>query len=289
MNIRRLLPILALCLLTACQKNFDELNDTRQRWVEFTFDPSNYFSDILVATDQGYELGASTELEDGYGLRIVGYCYDADSTLVAKVVVFGDMQHDLNMKFKHLDGDTQYHFLFVADIVKYDSDVDFYETWYQLVPSNLDDFYIISFDRSEMAAYNILLHTTLDVTPANQAIAVQMVPITFNGYLIFTNLEEIIRISATVRYHQSFFIHSLAGRVKDFYNLEFQNDIGDTMVFPITASHADNSITVNVTSNNGIINSSYSIGIQDSEHQPFVATINCRTHQLTDLTLYKRP
>ena len=123
MNIRQLLPILALCLMTACQKDFDELNDTRQRWVEFTFDPSDYFSDILIVTEQGFKLGASSMLELDCKLRIVGYCFDADSVLIAKNTVFGDMQHELTMKFKHLDGDTQYHCLFIADIVQYYSEV----------------------------------------------------------------------------------------------------------------------------------------------------------------------
>ena len=40
-----------LLVLFACKKDFDENNDTDQRWVDFSFDPSDYFSDILVATE----------------------------------------------------------------------------------------------------------------------------------------------------------------------------------------------------------------------------------------------
>lgn len=289
MNIRRLLPILALCLLTACQKDFDELNDTRQRWVEFSFDPSEYFSDILVTTKHGYALGASTELEEGYGLRIVGYCYEADSILTARTTIFGDMQHGLTMKFKHLDKDIQYHFLFIADIVKYDSEVDYYETWFQLVTSDLDDFYMMSFDRNELVAYNMLLYAEMDVGPANQAIAVEMSQITFNGYLVFTNLEDVSRVSATADYYQSFYIDNLMGKLIRTYDLGIKDGDGNTVVFPITASHADKSIKVDVTSHNGTFFSSYTITIRDPQHRPFVATVDCSTHQLTNLTLFEKP
>ena len=281
-----LITFIALCLLTACQKDFDELNDTRQRWVAFTFDPSDYFSEVLVATDQGYELGASTELEDGYGLRIVGYCYDADSLLVAKNTVFGDLQHELAMRFKHLDGETCYHFLFIADIVKYDSEVDYYETWYQLMTNSLSSFYLISFDRSEIASYNMLRDAELDVTPANQTIEVQMSPITYNGYCVLTNFDGFIQTEVSAHYSQSFYPIEMSCKERIFHNLGMLNGEGDSVVFPITVSYADQSFGIQLKTNSNGLNSTTSLTIPNPECRPFVATINCETHQMNSLIYY---
>lgn len=286
MNLRRFLPILALCLMTACQKDFDELNDTRQRWVAFTFDPTDYFSEVLVATEQGYELSASSEFKDGYGLRIVGYCYDADSLLVAKNTVFGDLKHELSMKFKHLYDDTQYHFLFIADIVKYDSEVDYYETWYQLMTSRFNDFYLISFDRSAIPSYNILLDAELDTTPNNQTIRVQMSQITYNGYCVLCNFEDFNPIDVSVLYSQSFYIIGMARKELISHNLGSLIEEGNSIVFPITASYADQSVGIQLKSYSNGLNSTTSLTLPNPERRPFVATINCETHQLANLTFY---
>ena len=286
MNIRRLLPILAICLLTACQKDFDELNDTRQRWVEFSFDPSEYFSDILVATEHGYELGASTALDPNYKLRIVGYCYDADSVLIAKNTVFGDMQQMLTMEFKHLDKDCQYHFLFLSDIVQFYSDTDYYEIWYQLLTRNLGNMYVMSQKREKKPAYNVLLKALIDITPSNQTMAVPLSPITFNGYCAFTNHDGISASNLVSAYHESFFIRNMEGRDRPFHAHVNMGEVGNTAIIGITASYADKSVDVRITNNAGGLNTATTLTIQNPERRPFVATIDYNTLQLTKLELY---
>ena len=211
MNMRRLLPIIAILLLAACQKDFDELNDSRQRWVEFSFDPSEYLSNILVATDQGYELGAN-DLDPGYMFRIEGYCYDSEDLLVDKIHTFGDSKHDMTLKFNHLNCDSLYRFLFIADVVEYNSEVDYFEIWYQLMTNNFETFYLAAFDRSDQATRNLLLDASMYAQPSNQTLAVQMQPLSFNGYCIFTNLEDIDGLIVTAIHVQTFYYHSLKGK-----------------------------------------------------------------------------
>lgn len=284
--MKKLLMILSLLCLLACQKDFDELNDTDQRNVTFTFDPSGYFDEVLLCDGNEYHMCTSTNLDDGYGLRIVGYCYDAHNNLIAKSNVFGDLQHGMSIRFKHLLRDVKYHFLFVADIVEYDSEVDYYEEWFQLLTYNLEYFYVVSFERRTDKRYDILLSATVDMSPGNNTVAVDMHPIMYNGYVVFTNLSDAFEVNGTIMYYQKMKINDFDGenRLEHKINIPYGHS---KIIVPITATYADNFFSFNMKKKIGNIEKTYSFKFYDREHRPFVATIDCTdTIKIKELILY---
>lgn len=270
--MRKLLLILPLLCLMACQKNFDELNDTDQRNITFSFNPSGYFSEVLLRDGSNYHLCTTTDLDPGYGLRITGYCYGADSVLVAKTQVFGDLQNGLTLNFKHLYRDTKYHFLFLADIVEYDSDLDYYEIWFQLLANNLKDFYVVSFERRDDKRYNVLLSATLDIAPENKIVKVEMKPIAYNGYVIFKNLGN-LNWSSTVMYYNKMLVNHLKGQDRTEHNISYPQG-QSSFILSLNPTNADNLLTFRIKKTTGSQVNNYTLRVQNSEHRPFVATID---------------
>ena len=283
--MRKLLLILPLLCLLACQKNFDEFNDTDQRYVTFSFDSSGYFSEVLLRDGGDYHFCTSTNLESGYGLRITGYCYDADSVLVEKANVFGDLQHVLRLKFKHLSRDMEYHFLFLSDVVEYDTDVDYYETWFQLLTYNLDAFYIVAFERHDDARFDMLRLSSMNVVPDNNIIDVEMNNISYNGFVVFTNVDDSFELSGTVGYYQSFSVDGMSGKNRIFNTIDVPQGVS-SFVLPISVCYADKMITLLMKKRVGGNDHSFTLRFNDNEHRPFVATVDCAAEQITDLTLY---
>lgn len=285
--MRRLLLILLLLGMVSCQKNFDEIVDTDHREVTFVFNTSDYLDYILMPADDGsYSIASSMVIDSDHAIRVVGYCYDQNNNLVKKQISFGNLQHNIQLKFNHLDRNIQYHFLFLADVVKFNTETDYYELWFHLLTNNVEDFYIVSFDRDDNPAYNVLLRSSMDVTPSNQTVNVEMEKITYNGYCILTNLDGINTIEYAALYYQSFKINEIHGLNRVLHNNKKELNGESFLVYPLTISYADKSTTMKITNTIGGSQQTGTVRINNENCRPFVARINCATIELTEVTLY---
>ena len=283
---RTIFAILALIGLCACHKDFDELEDTDQRQVVFSFMPQDYLSSVLVPTEEGFSFYSQDQLDTEHRLRIEGYCFDSNDSLLVKTIGFTNLQNELTLCFKHLHRDSTYHFRFVADIVQYKSDMDYFEVWYQLGYQSLSTFYLASFEQENQAQYNVLLTADSTLSPSNQLVQVSMRPITYNGYCIFTELEGVDKLDGYTGRYSSFYLKKMRGIRTINTEYEFHPFSESHFVLPITASYANDSISLKVQRTTITGQSSKTFSIHNNEHRPFVAVINCQTLEIESLNLY---
>ncbi|MBO4573926.1 MAG: hypothetical protein J5708_01190 [Bacteroidales bacterium] len=286
--MRKLIYVILLSLcLTACQKNFDELADTDHREVTFTFNTSGYLDSILMPTAGGsYAIGGPDTIDSDHAIRMVGYCYNQNNELVKKQTSFGDLQHNIELKFNHLDRNIEYHFLFLADVVTFNTETDYYELWFHLLTDKIEDFYMVSFDNDDNPAYNILLRSSIDVTPSNQTVEIEMEKITYNGYCILTNLDGISAIEYAALYYQSFTINEIHGLNRVLHNNKKELNGESFIVYPLTISYADRSTTIRINKVIGGSQQTSTVRIENQNQRPFVATVDCNNIALTDIKYY---
>lgn len=198
MKNKLLLIIPFLFLLASCERDFDEIADTQQRHINFIFNTDGLFTDVLSKTNDGYSLTKLMSLPTDYLLRITAYGYDlSDSLIFTKTILLDDLTRQ-SLKVRHLLKSEEYRFIFVADIVKSDPYVDYYETWFQLGTKRWSDFYVYSEQRHDEASLNCMASSRMIISPDNQDVEVNFKSITYNGFCVFENLEGVDRLSGYV-------------------------------------------------------------------------------------------
>lgn len=283
-----LLLFLCFLCLVACQDDFDEINDTQQRHITFTFNTEELFSNVLANTGNNYSLANIKELSSDYRLRISLYCYDSSDSLVYRQTILSKSLTGQSIKVRHLQLGFTYSFMFVADIVKHDPYVSYYETWYQLNTDHLTHSYIYADERSDKAEWNSMACAELTATPENQNVEVKLKSITYNGFCVFNQLNYIDRLSGYMMYTSFFYLRtkSWQKRNSSFYSFDERNPQGASVIKPVSLSYADSIITVKLRTYGLSGADSTIIDIPNYNRRPFVATFNCATLSLDDCKFY---
>lgn len=284
--MKKLLLLLFPLLFLACEPDFDELRDTDQRYVTFDVDLTNMFSDLLVESEGGFSLGDVSSLDPRYRIRITAYCYDYKD-LVKSYTFFSTPSECPEITFRHLAKDKEYQFLFLADVVRFNSEADYYETWYQMKTTDLSQFYLISFDRSDTAIYNKVNRSMVSLVPENQREKVVPTSATYNGFINFMNLESIDKIDVYFMSYSKWYAQTLVGmqkltKVYELYNLHHEGD----RLFPTTLCMADRqaSMIIKTYSSAGI--DSTTVKILDGSRRPFVVDFDCQSMKVTSSIYY---
>lgn len=274
--------------LVACQDDFDEINDTQQRHITFTFNTEDVFSKVLVNTGNNYNFADVKGLSADYRLRISLYCYDSSDNLTYNQTILSESLTAQSVKVRHLQSGATYCFVFVADIVKYDPYVSYYETWYQLSTGYLPHSYIYADERNDKAEWNSMACAEVTATPKNQHIEVKLTSITYNGFCVFNQLDDIDRLSGYVMYTSFFYMKtkSWQKRTSIFYSFDDRNPQESSVIKPVSLCYADSIITVKLRTYSLSGADSTIIDIPNYNRRPFVATFNCATLSLDDCKFY---
>ena len=280
--------IILLFSFTSCQKDFNELIDSNQRRITFTFDLSHLFDEILVEQSGEYSLGIIPQLDEKHLLRITSYCYDSSDSLLQCHTLLSSRFTLVNQSFRHLDKNLDYHFVFVADVVKSDPNVDFYETWYQMNTRSFQSFYFFSDSRSEQAKYDVMQVSTLKAKPNNQTINVSLEAMTYNGYCQLTNANKSDRITGFATYVNDFKMSSRSWRRRASLAYEFSHyhPEAPTITQPLNLCYADSIIFIKLHSTTLTGTDSLTVKIPNIERRPFVLTIDCEAMQMTECKFY---
>ena len=279
--------VICLIMATSCEDNFDELNDTKQRHVTFSFITDSLFSNVLCYNGS-YSLGDKEGLDSDYRLRISTYCYDSKDSLIYSDKQITEKLDGQKVKVRHLNEDRTYRFVFVADVVKYDSKVDYYETWFQLGTMSWTSFYFYADNRNEEAKYNVIGTQMLELQPQNQNIDIKFTPITYNGYCILNHLNTTDHLSGYVVYCSVFNLKTMQWRRRHSmaYNFDFRNPQKSVVSIPVSLSYPDSVITVKLRRNILAGIDSVLIDIPNKGCRPFVAVFDCNKLELEKCNFY---
>ena len=276
-----------LCLI-ACQDDFDELIDTQQRHITFTFNTEELFANVLGNAGSDYILSFTKDLSTDYRLRISLYCYNSSDSLICGQTILSKSLTGQSVKVRHLQLHNTYSFVFVADIVKYDPYVSYYETWYQLSTEYFPFSYIYADGRDDNAEWNSMAYAELTATPENQNVDVKLTSITYNGFRVFNHIDDIDRISGYVMYTSSFYLKTKSWQKRNsiFYSFDERNPQGSCVIKPVSLCYADSIITVKLRTYGLSGADSTIIDIPNYNRRPFVATFNCATLSLDNCKFY---
>lgn len=217
--------IIGICTtLGSCTSDFDELKDSDHRSVSFRFDPSEYLANVVHLDNLSESAGYPFGLEDGYMLRITGYCYTPDGTLCKKESLLSTDGKDLHLDFTHLDKNICYDFTFIADFVQPAEGIVYNEIWYQLDTSKKENLYIYRKEQWDSDKYNTMLVGDLQISPSNQTLDVEMKSTTFHGIFTFSETEEFESVKLTLEPHADYKLSDKSGRYLHLKNFDIPLD-----------------------------------------------------------------
>lgn len=279
--------VVSLCTCVSCHPDFDEVKDTDQRYITFTFNTDELYSKVIdnngvYLTDEGLEISSD------YRIRITAYCYDMEDSLLF-TDMFLSSQYDLkDIKIRHLHKDEAYRFVFLADIVKHDAYVNYYETWYQLGVRNWSDFYIYADFRYDDAINNVLGLCTFIQQAENQVIDVDISSISYNGYIIFDNLHKVDRLDGYVLYCSSFNLKFMEWeRLSSMaYEFDYYNEEVERIIKPVSLNIADSLILAQIRRITLKGNDTLDVRVYNKKRQPFILTIDCDNLKMVDCKFY---
>lgn len=281
-----LLFIFSICFV-ACQKDFDEVEDTNQRHIDFLVDTSNLLSDVLFPQDNTFRLGVADSITTVHRIRVSGYCYDNTGTLVASQHSIVESLGQTMMSFRHLQKQAIYHFVFLADVVKVNKYLDFQETWYQVSTQKRNTAYLFSNTLSNAIVENILKYATTDLEPNNQSVNISLQPVTYNGFIVLMNTNGVNKISGTYSYSSSLLTEDLSTRKSAESTFVSLYANGDNICWPVMLTRNDSELQFSIdisTSEKGT-----QIATQDitlDKKRPFVVSFDCSSLQITDIKFY---
>ena len=281
--------IVCFCCLTACQDDFDEMNDSPIRHVTFTLDVSHLFDSILVkqSGDQ-FVYGIPAVLDEDSRLRVTAFCYDQQDSLLQRQMTLVNELSTTSITFRHVNKDINYRFVFLADIVKYDPNVDYYETWYQMDTRSRNRFYLFSDSRNEHPQQDVMYSAQIMANPSNQNIDVMLSRLTYNGYCVFVNTDKVDRLTGYASYVNSFRLStkSWLRRASLAYEYSYYRPTEASITFPLNLTYADSIIHVKAKNTTLAGTDSVIVNIPNKNRRPFVVTIDCETSQLKECKFY---
>lgn len=284
--MRKIVFLMFALVIASCQDNFDEWNDTDQRRITFDISTDGFFDDFLSMSDEGFLKGIPQTIEINRKIRVSGYCYDMDGSLVQNLTMLMDGMGTKPITFLHLWKDHEYRFEFFADVVETYMAVDYYESWFQLGNESINNFYLFCFQPNITHKYNIVRHSTMYAKPENNQLAVSLEPITVNGYCVLSNLLDVERVDGYYVYNESFLISSMSGRKRSIHNYGYIVKDNKNIVMPITTGAISDTVTVKIKRVMlDKVDSSF-VYIKNPENKPFVADIDCQTLKMKSCVYY---
>lgn len=278
-------------LFTGCTPDFDPQTDSDQRNATFRFETEHLFDDYLMMYDGDTWFGGGT-IEEAQRIRISIFCYDTTGMLIDRAMIFVRHGESPKVTLRHLWKDTPYHFVFLADIVEYNNSTDFFEHWFHIGYKHIDGFYTRMIQMNEwdngFGRGNLLWHLDTIMTIENQSYDITLNPITYNGYISFTETESITGFTVIVQYHGSLNVSPLSGRVLDGEGYEnnesYLNGWGwfNSFVLPIIDSTIN--FTVFLTTDKGTETIHQSV--PNPSTRPFTIFFNCQTKRIERYDLY---
>ena len=272
-------------LLCACDNNFNELTDTTQRYIQFSFNTKNIFDDVLVLSGEDtFTLGAPSKLDDPFRMRLSAYCYDLNGDLLFhKETIVSNINQNIELTFDHLQNYLQYRFVFLIDIVEYDPLLSYRELWYQLATKSYDNFYLLRLAYFPAPQNNILLFNEQILSPSNQVEMVQLQPFTYNGYIRLIDLDPAKTARLEITLDRDVYISGKTGKINVLYTY-VRNSENAKEYIPVICTKRDVVLPIELSlSNSDNENENYNLEIPMST-KPFVIKIDCNniSYELCD-------
>ncbi len=286
MNRSILLIISLISMLTACTRDFDPLRDSEQRNPVFRFETAKLLDNLLAIYPTHSAMGMEN-LDEGQRIRISLYCYDTTGRLVDKASTFVQQGVDPAITLRHLTRDIPYRFIFFGDIVEYENDVIFYERWYQLSYSQLDRFYIkiLEWDIVDSKANALWFYDTI-MAVENQSYHIPLRQITYNGFVCFTNSDDVQKLTLAVNRHNSLVISPFSGKDTDDRTIIISGPIPQQGCIGYTLPIVDADIPLNITmvTSGGL--DTVSALVHNPERRPFTIFFDCVTRTIEQYDFY---
>ena len=274
----------SLSVITSCQPDFDEINDTTQRNITFTFSTSDMFSQVLKMKDGEFEKGRTFSLPEYMCTRISSYCYDNSDSLIDRRTSRIRSDEDIALNFRHLQKDSIYHFVFLADFVKQDEHLD-YETWFQLEYDKYDSFYLFWGTQHKDPALNLLMYSELNASPANQTVFVELDPLVNNGYIVLENVEGIEQLSGELKYPAMILVDNLTTKVVN--SQSFNYIMPTTSIYiPLSVPYTSDMLVFNLKKTRFDEEKSVSFKDISLKYFPCVVVVDCNTMSLSNIIRY---
>ncbi|MBP5548834.1 MAG: hypothetical protein J6X58_08105 [Bacteroidales bacterium] len=266
-----IIPLLAF-LSVSCEADFDELQDTDQRYITFRFETTGLLDDVFTFNNGSGGYGAS--LPCNKRLRINTYCFDKNGKLKDRTTLFVNEGDSASTTLRHLIKDTPYRFLFLADVVDYQNDETFFERWFQMKTYDLSLMYLVSFDWDAEASCNYVWRNSMLCEVENQSVDIVFSPIMYNGFIVYRNIKNLSDLEVRVARFMKLSPEPLRGLSRGNKPFEFDTPLPDSVVIPVSMPIVDDTIRFKTTRWLTATQGSREHNILNYSHKPFIIHVD---------------
>ena len=180
-----------------------------------------------------------------------------------------------------------YHFIFFADIVEYENDIDFIEHWFHISYQQINRFYIKligmgnGFDFDEQ-----LWHFDTLMTVENRTYSIPLKLITHNGYVTFVETDDLEGLVVTVTCHTSLTVSPLSGKILDAEGYELSTPAAYKQWSGFVVPNIDSVINLAVVFPTEDGSDTIKRIIPNPDTRPFTVSFNCKTKEIEEYDFY---
>lgn len=283
--------ILFLCvslIANSCIDDFNELTDSEYQTISVEIDPTGWYDDILEITQTDIERKrVSLKTDNEHSLRITGYCYDSNDSLLSVCEILSKKISAIPLTFTRISSNEYCHIVIFADLVEHDSNFAQYEeNWVFLNRDNYKDLTVLSLGTAHMDTYHSLYLGFINAVPKNQMLKVDMNKVSSNGYIKILCRTPCDNFYGSIKYPNRFLAKTLKNTTLQSQEFSTPSGFSGEFIFPVTTINYGNEVRVSYSatySHKDVESNTYSINYEPNHN--FMMTVDCSKDAVTPIKI----
>lgn len=271
------LLLLVTCVLYACGDDFDENTDSAMQTISVSVNPQGWYDEVLLLTDDGCEIRkAPLTTDEKHLLRITGFCYNNNDSLLATNEVLSSDVEKVELKFQRIHRTEYCHIVVLADVVRRDYAAGYEENWVFLSRDKFSELTILSMEPLEPSSYNALYAGYIDVIPANQRVELDMQKVSINGYFKISTRTPYEEFYGNIKYPCRFSAKTFENTTLQGREFRAPADFEGDILFPVSATIFGENISISYYTQNKLYKkTTQNHSLYNKGHRPFLISVDC--------------
>lgn len=289
-NTILLLLLMTLILVCSCVEDFDEKTDSALTSISVVVDPSGWYDEVLEWSETSCEkLFIPLKIDDSHLLRVTGFCYNNNDSLLCAVESFTENLDVIKLTFNRLMITEYCHIVVFADLVrKTQTACSYEEEWTYLNRDNYNSMTVLSMRSASPTSYHSLYMGYIDVVPDNQSHNISMRKVSHNGYIRIKSHTTIREIHGNIKYPNKFHAKTMMNTTSQTFEFSTPQSFSGELLFPVTVTNFGSEMSVSYSAEykyNDVESRFFTV--RNDFHQLFLLTIDCEKNAINPIDFIK--